>query len=226
MIQWLKQFRHRAPNGAQIANSKSEIGNPSQSSRPYDRWMRLALAEARQAFDEGEVPVGAVIVHHERVIAASHNQRETLRDPTAHAEMVAMTQAAEALGSWRLLECTLYVTLEPCPMCAGAIVRARLPAVVYGATDLKAELHTLYRSRPTRGSIISGGHRRRSGRRMPDDPAGVFRSTACAGEKVTDQIHARIIQTSRSRIKLHTSALSNLDFRVATLARPWGMSLH
>jgi len=107
--------------------------------------MRLALAEARQAFDEGEVPVGAVIVHHERVIAAAHNQREALHDPTAHAEMVAITQAAEALGSWRLLECTLYVTLEPCPMCAGAIVQARLPTVVYGATDPKAgACRTLY----------------------------------------------------------------------------------
>ena len=107
--------------------------------------MRLALGEARQAFDEGEVPIGAVVVHEDQVIAAAHNQRETLRDPTAHAEMIAITQAAEALGSWRLLECTLYVTLEPCPMCAGAIVQARLPAVVYGAADPKAgACHTLY----------------------------------------------------------------------------------
>src|SRR5579872_3511266 len=102
---------------------------------PHERWMRLALDEARQAFDEGEVPVGAVIVHGERVIATAHNQRELLRDPTAHAEMLAITQAAEALSSWRLLDCTLYVTLEPCPMCAGAIVQARIPTVVYGATD-------------------------------------------------------------------------------------------
>lgn len=107
--------------------------------------MRFALAEAQRAFDEDEVPVGAIIVHQERVIAAAHNQRETLKDPTAHAEMVAITQAAEALGSWRLLDCTLYVTLEPCPMCAGAIVQARLPTVVYGATDPKAgACHTLY----------------------------------------------------------------------------------
>src|SRR5262245_16311532 len=107
--------------------------------------MRLALAEARLAFDEGEVPVGAVVIHQERVIAAAHNQREALRDPTAHAEMVAITQAAEVLGSWRLLDCTLYVTLEPCPMCAGAIVQARLPTVVYGTTDPKAgACHTLY----------------------------------------------------------------------------------
>ena len=73
------------------------------------------------------MPVGAVIVHQDRVIAAAHNQREQLRDPTAHAEMIAITQAAEALGSWRLDGCTLYVTLEPCPMCAGAILQARMP---------------------------------------------------------------------------------------------------
>jgi tRNA(adenine34) deaminase len=100
--------------------------------------MRLALNEARQALEEDEVPVGAVIVHGERVIAAAHNQREQLRDPTAHAEMIAITQAAQALNSWRLEGCTLYVTLEPCPMCAGAIVQARIPMLVYGADDPKA----------------------------------------------------------------------------------------
>src|SRR5262249_16420342 len=89
--------------------------------------------------------IGAVIVHGDRVIAAAHNQREQLRDPTAHAEMVAITQAAETLGSWRLIDCTLYVTLEPCPMCAGAIVQARIPLVVYGAADPKAgAVATLY----------------------------------------------------------------------------------
>jgi tRNA(adenine34) deaminase len=107
--------------------------------------MRQALDEARAAFDEGEVPIGAVIIHGGRMIAAAHNQREMLNDPTAHAEMIAMTQAAEALGSWRLLDCTLYVTLEPCPMCAGAIVQARIPTVIYGTTDAKAgACHTLY----------------------------------------------------------------------------------
>ena len=107
--------------------------------------MRLALAEAEAALAENEVPIGAVIVHDDRVIAAAHNQREQLRDPTAHAEMVAITQAAEALGSWRLIDCTLYVTLEPCPMCAGAIVQARIPLVVYGAADPKAgAVATLY----------------------------------------------------------------------------------
>ncbi|MCL4107089.1 UNVERIFIED_CONTAM: hypothetical protein GTU68_039081 [Idotea baltica] len=99
--------------------------------------MRLALNQARMAFDVDEVPVGAVIVHNDRVIGEGYNQRESLNDPTAHAEMIAITQAAESIDSWRLLECTLYVTLEPCPMCAGAIVQARLPRVVYGATDPK-----------------------------------------------------------------------------------------
>ncbi len=100
--------------------------------------MRMALQQAQAALAADEVPVGAVIVDGERVIAAAHNQRETLRDPTAHAEMIAITQAAQALHDWRLEGCTLYVTLEPCPMCAGAIVQARLPLVVYGATDPKA----------------------------------------------------------------------------------------
>jgi tRNA(adenine34) deaminase len=109
-------------------------------------FLRLALAEARQAAEEGEAPVGAVIVHQGRVVAAAHNQREQLRDPTAHAEMIALTQAAEALRSWRLEGCTLYVTLEPCPMCAGAILQARLPLVVYGADDPKAgAVRSLYR---------------------------------------------------------------------------------
>jgi tRNA(adenine34) deaminase len=104
----------------------------------HDDFMRLALAEAEQALAENEVPIGAVIVQAERVIAAAHNQREMLRDPTAHAEMIAITQAASNLGDWRLEGCTLYVTLEPCVMCCGAILQARLPTVVYGATDPKA----------------------------------------------------------------------------------------
>ncbi len=87
---------------------------------------------------EDETPVGAVIVRQGRMIAGAHNQREQLKDPTAHAEILAITQAAAAIGDWRLTECTLYVTLEPCCMCAGAIVQARIPHVVYGATDPKA----------------------------------------------------------------------------------------
>ena len=112
----------------------------------HDHFMRIALEEAEQALREDEVPIGAVIVHDGRVIARAHNQREQLRDPTAHAEMIAITQAAESRQSWRLDGCTLYVTLEPCPMCAGAIVQARLPTLVYGAADPKAgAVDTLYR---------------------------------------------------------------------------------
>ena len=110
------------------------LENPLQL---HDRWMRAALNQARAAFDADEVPVGAVIVHNERVIGEGYNQRESLNDPTAHAEMIAITQAAESIHSWRLLECTLYVTLEPCAMCAGAIVQSRLPRVVYGTKDPK-----------------------------------------------------------------------------------------
>jgi tRNA(adenine34) deaminase len=118
------------------------LANPLQ---PHEHWMQAALAEAQSAFEAGEVPIGAVIVHEDRVIAAAGNQRESLNDPTAHAEMIAITQAAQALGSWRLLDCTLYVTLEPCPMCAGAIVQARIPRVYYGAADPKAgACHTLF----------------------------------------------------------------------------------
>jgi tRNA(adenine34) deaminase len=109
--------------------------------------MEMALEEAELAAEEDEVPVGAVIVSlQEGVIARAHNQREQLLDPTAHAEMIAITQAAQAVRSWRLENCVLYVTLEPCPMCAGAVVQARLPLVVYGCTDPKAgACDTLYR---------------------------------------------------------------------------------
>jgi tRNA(adenine34) deaminase len=117
----------------------------------HEFYMRQALREAQVAFDEDEVPIGAVVVRDDpatgdrRVIAAAHNQREQLHDPTAHAEMIAITQAAEALGNWRLDGCSLYVTLEPCPMCAGAIVLARIPRVIFGAADPKAgAVTTLY----------------------------------------------------------------------------------
>jgi tRNA(adenine34) deaminase len=116
--------------------------------RPHERWMRLALEEARAAAAEDEVPVGAIVVAGGRVVGSGHNQREQLNDPTAHAEMIALTQAAATLGSWRLEGCTLYVTLEPCPMCAGAILQARVPTVVWGAADPKAgavaSLYTLF----------------------------------------------------------------------------------
>lgn len=103
-----------------------------------ERFIRAALAEAWAAYEEGEVPIGAVVVHEGRIIGRGHNQRETLNDPTAHAEMIAITAAAAHLQSWRLEDCTLYVTLEPCPMCAGAIVQGRVPRLVFGATDPKA----------------------------------------------------------------------------------------
>jgi len=101
-------------------------------------WMKLALAEASRALKEGEVPVGAVIVQDDKIIGRGRNQVEAFQDPTAHAEMVAITAAADTLQSRRLLDTTLYVTLEPCAMCAGAIVLARIPRVVFGAYDPKA----------------------------------------------------------------------------------------
>jgi len=100
--------------------------------------MRLALNEAAAAEAHGDVPVGAVVVRDGQVIAARHNERELTGDPTAHAEVLALRDAAAVVGHWRLLDCTLYVTLEPCAMCAGAIVSARVDRVVYGATDPKA----------------------------------------------------------------------------------------
>ena len=108
-----------------------------------ERYIELALAEARRAFDLDEVPVGAVIVDRESgsIVAKAHNQREMLRDPTAHAEMIAITQAAAHYESWRLVSCDLYVTLEPCLMCAGAIVQARIPRVIYATDDPKAGAH-------------------------------------------------------------------------------------
>jgi tRNA(adenine34) deaminase len=103
-----------------------------------ERWMREALDQARAALDHDDVPIGAVVVHDGRVIGHGHNERELLGDPTAHAEMQALRAAAAALGSWRVLDSTLYVTLEPCAMCAGAIVLSRIPRVVYGTVDPKA----------------------------------------------------------------------------------------
>ena len=108
--------------------------------RPDDEYfMRLALREAQRAREHGDVPIGALVVRDDgEVIAAAHNERERRQDPTAHAEILALREAAQALGSWRVLETTLYVTLEPCAMCAGAIVLARVPRVIYGASDPKA----------------------------------------------------------------------------------------
>jgi tRNA(adenine34) deaminase len=101
-------------------------------------YMQAAIAEAQRARDKGEVPIGAVIVHEGQIIGRGHNLRETSNDPTSHAEMVAIRQAAEAIGHWRLLETTLYVTLEPCVMCMGAIILARIPRLVYACRDPRA----------------------------------------------------------------------------------------
>ena len=111
--------------------------------QPHEYYMNLALGEAEISAENGEVPVGAVIVRQGAVIGRAHNQVELLKDPTAHAEMIAITQAASAVNDWRLTETVLYVTKEPCPMCAGAIVLARIPEVVFGATD------------PLRGGAVS-----------------------------------------------------------------------
>jgi tRNA(adenine34) deaminase len=104
---------------------------------PHEHFMRLAFDQAVPASELDEVPVGALIVHGQRIIGSAHNLCQQLRDPTAHAEMLAITQAAESIGDWRLENCVMYVTLEPCPMCAGAILQARIPMVVYGAADPK-----------------------------------------------------------------------------------------
>lgn len=109
----------------------------------HQRFMDLALRQAREAGEAGEVPVGAVLVHEGRILGKAHNQVEQLKDPTAHAEILAITQAAAALGDWRLEKTVLYVTKEPCVMCAGAILLARIPLVVWGVTD------------PQRGGAVS-----------------------------------------------------------------------
>ena len=112
----------------------------------FEPLMQAAVEQARRAAAAGDVPIGAVIARDGRVIAAGHNRRIVDADPTAHAEMIAIRAAAESLGDWRLTGCTLAVTLEPCPMCAGAIVLARLDRLIYGAADPKAgAVHTLYR---------------------------------------------------------------------------------
>jgi tRNA(adenine34) deaminase len=103
-----------------------------------DYYMRLALREAERALEHSDVPIGAVVAHDGEVVATAHNERELRQDPTAHAEIIALREAARAAGSWRVLDSVLYVTLEPCAMCAGAIVLARVPRIVFGASDPKA----------------------------------------------------------------------------------------
>lgn len=118
-----------------------ELRHPAWT--PRADHMRVALRQARKAADLKEVPIGAAIFHGAQLVAQAFNQVETLKDPTAHAEIIAITQAASALGDWRLTDCVLYVTKEPCPMCAGGIILARIPMVVWGVTD------------PQRGGAVS-----------------------------------------------------------------------
>jgi len=119
-------------------NSWDPLSDREQARDDDAYYMRLALREAQRALAHEDVPIGAVLVRAGEVIAAAHNERELRADPTAHAEILALREASRELGSWRVLDCTLYVTLEPCAMCAGAIVLARVPRVVFGATDPKA----------------------------------------------------------------------------------------
>ena len=126
-----------------MLRAKQFVRNTSKSDREsmfdnHTRFMQYALREAEAAKADGEVPVGCVITYEEAIIGKAHNLRETLQDPTAHAEVLAITQAAQHMGSWRLEETRLYVTLEPCAMCAGAIILSRIPEVYFGAFDPKA----------------------------------------------------------------------------------------
>jgi len=116
-----------------------------RSEKKYEHWMEFAFKDAKRAYEKKEIPIGAVIVYEEKIIGRGYNQTETLQDPTAHAEMIAITAAASYLNSRRFDKCEMYVTLEPCPMCAGAIVLARIPVLVFGAYDAKAgACSTLY----------------------------------------------------------------------------------
>jgi tRNA(adenine34) deaminase len=124
-----------------MAGTVADTAGVSMSERFFPRedyFMRLALREAERALEHEDVPIGAVVVRGGEVLAAAHNERELRQDPTAHAEIIALREAARATGGWRVLDAVLYVTLEPCAMCAGAVVLARVPRVVYGADDPKA----------------------------------------------------------------------------------------
>src|ERR1700724_681717 len=127
--------------GRTMAGTVADTAGVSMSERFFPRedyFMRLALREAERALEHEDVPIGAVVVRGGEVLAAAHNERELREDPTAHAEMIALREAARAAGTWRVLDTVIYVTLEPCAMCAGAIVLARVPRVVFGTTDPKA----------------------------------------------------------------------------------------
>lgn len=140
-----------------IAVSEVHVSNAED-----ERWMRRALAQAQQAADCGEVPIGAVAVLDGRPIGSGYNRKETDQDPTAHAEMIALRRAAKVLSNWRLLDVTLYCTVEPCPMCAGAMIQARLQRLVYGVRDERFGAHgtivdVLGKSRFNHTVEVSGG---------------------------------------------------------------------
>jgi tRNA(adenine34) deaminase len=116
-----------------IESTSNDVSRPSLD----QQYMRIAIDQARIAEENGDVPIGAVIVHKDQIIAKAYNQREQLQDPTAHAEIIALTQAASALENWHLNDCSIYVTLEPCCMCAGALVLARIKRLIYGCDDTK-----------------------------------------------------------------------------------------
>ncbi len=113
-------------------------------SENHENWMRLALDEARIAAGKDEVPVGALVIKDDRVIARAHNLREALQSPSAHAELLALQEASQRLGSWRLVDCVLVTTLEPCAMCAGALIQARIKTLVYGASDPKGGAESIF----------------------------------------------------------------------------------
>ena len=148
---------------------------PAERFFPRDEYfMRLAIREAEAALAHEDVPIGAVVERDGEVVGAGHNERELRQDPTAHAEVLALREASRALGSWRLLKCVLYVTLEPCAMCAGAIVLARVPRVVYGTTDPKAGaagsvLDVLAEPRLNHRPAVEGGL-------LADECAGLLRA--------------------------------------------------
>jgi Cytosine/adenosine deaminases len=142
-----RQFRAtmRGLTMSLLRSAEAEFDTPADLA-PVEAPMRLALEAAAQAGRSGEVPVGAVVIARGQIVAVAHNQRECLNDPTAHAEIIALRTAAAALGSWRLVDADLYVTMEPCPMCAGAVVNARIRRLYYGCDDPKAgAARTLYR---------------------------------------------------------------------------------
>jgi tRNA(adenine34) deaminase len=154
-------MRWRCGGGGTVA----EAAGDAMSGRFFPRddyFMRLALREAERALEHDDVPIGAVLVRNGELVAGAHNERELRQDPTAHAEIIALREAARLAGSWRLLDVVLYVTLEPCAMCAGAVVLARLPRVVYGASDPKAGacgsvLDVLGESRLNHRPEVAGG---------------------------------------------------------------------